>query len=268
MNLGRLILAINRWPPFANCFRVKLSQGWLVAPSLDRLLYLLLLRCGIMGRAEARFLKQNIRTGMTVVDVGANVGVYTLMLSRLVGDSGRVIAFEPDPFLFAALQKSMALNRVSNVEARPFALGAQSGVWMLKRSSFNSGDNRVEPQASSSDGQCEVAVRTVDEQLSGQAVDFVKIDVQGREIDVFRGMADMLAAGTPEQIYFELWPKGCRDAGYEALELTDLLISYGYEVRPVGHSPLASRREWESFVAGMSWAQFTDVEATKRSVSE
>src|SRR5262249_42513008 len=73
------------------------------ATSLDRLLCLWLHRTGMMGRADRAFLEEAIRPGMQIVDVGANLGLYTLLLARLAGPARRGYAFEPEPPLVPAL---------------------------------------------------------------------------------------------------------------------------------------------------------------------
>src|SRR5258708_27788033 len=98
MALARLLSWFNLLPFWKRTVRVWGLE--LRSVSFDRLLYLFLHRLGWMGREEKAFLEQRIRPGMHVVDVGANLGLYTLLLSRLVGESGTVVAFEPDPELF------------------------------------------------------------------------------------------------------------------------------------------------------------------------
>jgi len=93
------------------------------AASFERWLYLRLHRLGRMGREERATLEKIVRPGMTVLDVGGNIGLYTVLLSRLVGPAGRVISFEPDPALFALLRENCALNGCTNVEAHNLALG-------------------------------------------------------------------------------------------------------------------------------------------------
>src|SRR5262245_24874789 len=102
--------------------------------SLDRLLCLWLHRVGWMGREERRILEERVRPGMRVVDIGANVGLYSLLLARLVGPEGRVFAFEPEPTLFRALADNCRRSRLTNLAPRNLALGDRSGHVALYRS--------------------------------------------------------------------------------------------------------------------------------------
>src|SRR6267143_2214012 len=74
--------------------------------SLDRLVALGLHRLGWMGHDEATLLQRLVRPGMSVIDVVANIGLYSLLLSRLVDRNGSVLAFEPEPSLFATLREN------------------------------------------------------------------------------------------------------------------------------------------------------------------
>src|ERR1019366_3383573 len=98
--------------------------GRMRAETFDRTLYLWLHRLGLMGASERAALRRLVRPGMTVVDVGANLGLYSVFLARQVGPAGRVVSFEPDPDLFALLRGNCAANAAANVEAYNMALGA------------------------------------------------------------------------------------------------------------------------------------------------
>ena len=99
----------------------------MLSATFDRWLYLRLHCLGLMGRNERAALSRIVKPGMTVVDVGSNLGLYTILLSRLVGPTGHVLAFEPDPDLFSLLQQSSLLNGCANVTANNLALG--SSAW-------------------------------------------------------------------------------------------------------------------------------------------
>jgi FkbM family methyltransferase len=166
---------------------------------------------------------------MTVVDVGANLGLYTLFMAGLVGPTGRVIAFEPDPDLVALLRGNCAVNAAANVEAHGAALGSTPGRLFLNRIMLNSGNNHLGAQGRSALRQpLEVEVAAFDSLLPGVRPDFVKIDVQGWELKVLRGMEGTLKGADPV-IYLEFWPEGLKRAGDTPRELFSFTRDLGLQ---------------------------------------
>jgi len=74
-----------------------------------------LLKWGFFEKYETKLFKKSIKRGMVVLDIGANIGYYTLLAARLVGDEGKVFAFEPDPYNYSLLRKNIEANRYNNV---------------------------------------------------------------------------------------------------------------------------------------------------------
>jgi FkbM family methyltransferase len=187
------------------------------ACSLDRLVYLILHRLGRMGRQDAEYFKKAIKPGMSVVEAGSNLGLYSMLFSALVGPTGKVHACEPEPRLAATLRANVRRNGVTNVHVHQCAVGSRSEQRYLRRGGLNSGDNRLAATggaASEAGPETErVEVRSLDELLHGEKVDFIKVDVQGWEAEVFRGMAQLAAANPGVRVYFEYWPHGLRGAG-------------------------------------------------------
>ena len=88
MKSGSILFNINRWPIWRHT--IKVWGVKLHTPSLDRFLYLFLHRLGVMGKTDKMFFLKSINKGMHVVDVGANIGLYSLFMARCVGPEGRV----------------------------------------------------------------------------------------------------------------------------------------------------------------------------------
>jgi FkbM family methyltransferase len=175
--------------------------------------------------AETRLITGALRPGDVFVDIGANIGFFTTLASRLVGPGGRVIAFEPDPDHCATLRSNLRLNGARNVTVRSEALGAQSTSGRLFRSDSNFGDHRVaagaEPRQS-----IPILIRRFDEvsdELSLTRVDFIKMDVQGYEPQVLEGMGDCLQRLQVQTVLMEFWPFGIRYAGGSPPALMDTL---------------------------------------------
>lgn len=217
---------VQRWnssPVWAARWKVK---GFSVfAPTLDRSLYLALHKFGLAGSGEARLLERLVSRGDRVLDIGANVGLYTALLSRCVGPAGSVLAFEPMPVLADAVQRLVAWNNLGNVSLFPFALGDADGVVQMSTQAFNSGDNRIGPS-----GNVAVPVRRGDELIECPAVEFVKIDVQGYELRALRGLTGLLRRSPRARIFFEYWPRGMQLAGDDPAELPVFLDGLGFRL--------------------------------------
>lgn len=203
----------------------------LVPYSADRLLALWLHRLKLMGNLEKTVFSEIIKPGMRVADVGANQGIYTLLFSDLVGCEGTVYSFEPEPFLFESLQKNCNRNHITNVECFPFGLGEKETSVSMMPGALNSGDNRV--VLSETAGAISVMIRRIDQVLQNVALDFVKIDVQGYELEVLKGMRGLLQARPEIVVFFEYWPFGLRKVGSEPEELIKFLQAYNFQITVV-----------------------------------
>src|SRR5690606_6277225 len=147
--------------------------------------------------------------GMTVVDVGANVGMLSLAFARSVGALGKVYAFEAEPELQELLAKSFALNGVPWVELRRQAAGREAGTATFHVSpiSGHSSLYGLPDDEAPTARQITVEVASLDEVLGAvPAVDLVKIDVEGAELDVLAGMAKLIARNPGLAIVAEFGP--------------------------------------------------------------
>jgi FkbM family methyltransferase len=218
-----LIATFNRLPVWRQ--RLRVWDFTLTAPTFDRWLYLWMHRLGRMGRAEADFFQQVIRPGMHIADVGANLGLYSLLLARCTGPAGRVYCFEPDALMAGALRWNLAANDAAHVEVFECAAGAAPGQAVLQRNSMNSGDNRLGLTTGTTlhSEQASVPVCALQDALRGRRLDFIKMDVQGWEGEALRGVAGLLDANPGLKIHFEFWPHALRLAGTEIAQLADTL---------------------------------------------
>jgi FkbM family methyltransferase len=158
-----------------------------------------ILRSYMWESETVRFVWGWLRAGMTVLDVGAHVGQYTLLASGLVGPAGRVIAFEPHPVLGPVLRRNVSRAGGQNVTVLAVALGRAPGPGTLVlHPPDNFGGSSLRPGDASTDhARATVEVTTLDEalgRLGGPPVDLAKIDVEGAELDVLEGARGTLAA--------------------------------------------------------------------------
>jgi len=225
-----LIIAIVDFFQNLNIWKVPIRvNGFLLQGAIfDRWLYLMLHKFRLMGNSDWKFLSRHIEVGAKVLDIGANVGVLTSGMSRLVGSQGCVTAFEPDFRLFSCLKKNIQCNGLQNVRLFNLALGARKQSMRLKRSRYNSGDNHViSREGAIESDEVEIEVDRLDSVVKGH-VDFIKIDVQGYELFVFKGMTNLLEANPQVKIFFEFWPKRFLYAQVDPVDVLTFLTSRGF----------------------------------------
>lgn len=173
---------------------------------------------------ERRLLEGLVVPGTTVIDVGANIGLYTLLFARAVGKTGRVYAFEPEPENFRLLAHNLRTNGCTNVTIVPKAVAARTGVATLFLSVDNRGDHRLFDPG---DGRRSMPVPTVslDEWFAGynDPIALVKIDIQGAEIQALAGMGGLLERHAETWVALEYWPAGLRRAGTSGEALLDAI---------------------------------------------
>lgn len=184
--------------------------------------------------AETALFKREIKPGQVVLDIGANIGYYTLIAAKLVGPKGHVYAFEPDPTNFALLKKNVEANGHQNVTLFPKALSDKNGKGRLYLNPTNKGDHRL---FDSGDGRSSVTVtkaRLDDILLKlDRQVHFIKMDVQGAEASVLRGMKDLLGRSRTLKLVTEFSPGGLRLQGADPQGYLKALQKSGFKLQEI-----------------------------------
>jgi FkbM family methyltransferase len=171
-------------------------------------------------------LASRLQPGMVFYDLGANIGLLTLLAARLVGPQGRVFAFEPDPVNFERLQLNAARNDFGHVVAERKAVWSSSSTVSFACANLNQSPDRglghISVQEQESGNSISVECVSLDDYCSTHPVpDFIKCDVEGAECDVFRGATSTLRLHHPS-IICEMHSTGNRT------ELTTYFLDLGY----------------------------------------
>jgi FkbM family methyltransferase len=182
---------------------------------------------------EVRFVQRLLRPRMTVVDIGAHHGLYTLLTAKRVGRRGRVIAFEPSPRECRRLTKHIRVNRCRNVEIETCAVGDRSGeAELFMVDGFRDWGNSLRPPAVPEPTRTvHVPVRKLDDVLAEHGiehVDFIKLDAEGGELAVLEGARKLLQTAPRPAILAEVEDIRTRPWGYPAREIMQLLAHWNY----------------------------------------
>jgi len=223
---------------FSNCMCTETRVGRVAFPVADPYLMSALAECGDYCHGEMMVQERLVRAGAVVLDVGANIGLMSLHLSRLVGEEGRVLAFEPSPFAFGLLQHNLAVNEVGNVEPRRAAVSDRIGKVDFadpdpeRIGKLNFGVLSLGTRVTEAGGRnVETDVMTIDS-LDLPRCDFIKVDVEGFEATVVRGAAQTiercrpvlsLEVGNPEDDIS--WVPVLRGLGYRVFVVSTYIIS-------------------------------------------
>jgi len=221
---GRLLERLGPQAGIKTCKVFGLTCTLDLVDTIQRQIYF-----GTFEPHETKLIRFYLRPGMTFVDVGANVGYFTALATKLVGRSGRVIAFEPSPYAFERLQQMVELNRLENV--RPIQAGLSNQADRLKlylgRGSRNHTPTMVPHENATA---IEVPVETLDsimENMGVDRIDFMKIDVEGHEPRVLEGARRLLREKRIRAILCEFNARWLNMAGSSEEKLLSLITGSG-----------------------------------------
>jgi FkbM family methyltransferase len=198
---------------------------------------------GAQEWAPMLLLKEKLKPGMTVYDIGANLGEVTLFAGNIVGKNGRIISFEPMKEAFDLLQYNISLNHYGErVVCYNTALSDQRGELNLyaacepdKLGSYEDGLHTLFPSGDRNQLLHKTKVERLDDKIENlPPPDFIKIDVEGAELFVLMGAISILQNHHP-QILIEINSESFHAAGYEQRDVYDFLIGLGYHLFYVGN---------------------------------
>jgi len=193
----------------------------------------MLLECGHWELVESTLLARIIQPRWCVIDVGANVGYYSLLAAFRVGPDGEVWAFEPEPANFRLLAANVALNGCTQIALMQAAVGACRQTMPLRIAPTNLGDHRLAlgPMPADARMSIDVEVVSLDDCVPDYDVHVVKIDTQGTELEVLAGMRRLIARNRDRLLLLiELSPGLLADAGRSVDDYATTLTALGARV--------------------------------------
>lgn len=198
--------------------------------------YLYFMYKNVSEKNEINFIKKNVKSGLRIIDIGANVGFYTTLFSGLVGKYGIVYAFEPEKNNFRNLKT--LCNKRKNIILNNSAAGDKNGkIRLYVSDTLNvdhcTFDNNKDRKSSL------VKCLSIDKYLKrGEKVDLVKIDTQGFEYNILMGMKKTLSLSKNVILLCEIYPEGLRYAGVSAGKIFHFLKECGFKIKCLDGSSL------------------------------
>jgi FkbM family methyltransferase len=201
---------------------------------------------GVYEFAPTELVKAYLRPGDVFVDVGANIGYYSLLAGERVGTAGSVLAFEPYAPVRERLLRNIALNRLQNVEVIPSCVGSSTGRIFLAAPQQASNAGTASMQDAPSASSVEVGVVRLDEAMAGRRATLIKVDVEGHEAAVFAGAEQLLRSDQAPTILFE---------SFRVSDDAAILEAHGYAVwvPALANGNVALRRLTPQAVSYRAW---------------
>ena len=179
---------------------------------------------GQYERSKVEFLKRYLREGMVFIDVGASLGDFSIIASRLIGQSGRVVAYEPDPSNCLFLNKCVKKNKLKNVQIMEEALANKDGFASLYLGNVSGWHTLKKGKLDCEKGKINVKTRRLDS-INLSRMDLMKIDVEGAEFDVIQGAERQIKKFSPV-LLIDLHPL----MGANIDGLMEFLYNFGYKI--------------------------------------
>lgn len=191
-----------------------------------------LLLNNIWESAETWVLMAMLEPGEVFLDIGANIGYYTLLAASRVGKNGVIFAYEPEPLAHAILLENIRNNGYeSTVKAFQTAVGSEDGFTDLYLGGRNAGDHRTWKAEGENRKTIQVPLGKIDSQtLIDLKVNALKMDTQGSEMEILSTMLDFLESDRRFKMLIEFWPYGLKGAGAKPIELLELLRRNSFSI--------------------------------------
>lgn len=221
---------------------------------------------GVYERYETKLFRSKIKPAMTIIDIGANLGYYTVLASRLVGEQGLVLAFEPEPNFFKLLSKNINRNDIKNVNHYEMAIAEKKGISELHLSDENKGHNSL-IYSEELKTSVNVKTTTLDDFLNSQIikkVDIIKMDIEGAEILAIEGMKNTLIKHTP-LLFLEFSPHLIAKLNRNPIDFLSVLREIGYSVYHINkvRQSLDGVSDFKKFIDSITEGNYADIYCEK-----
>ncbi|MDQ3193231.1 MAG: FkbM family methyltransferase [Bacteroidota bacterium] len=208
---------------------------------------------GNFEKDEQQFLNSFLKPGATFLDIGANIGFFSLLASKKVQNHGKVFSFEPVPSTFKKLKENIEINKCKNITVFNNALSDNKETLAMQVSidGFDAWNSFGKPSGGNKFSEIQFQTDTIDNLIStklfSDKIDLIKIDVEGWELFVLKGAEKILLSDYGTVFMIEFNDENFKGAGYIGNDIFDFLESYGfslYEFKPGKKLTKASRSDF------------------------
>lgn len=218
----RRVMGPKDKPPPKDGEKYKIQGKWMYLDDKDSLE---LTKKGIYDRQQTQLIKKLVKKKHTVLDIGANIGYFTLIMAK---HAKRVYAFEPEPRNFQILKKNVELNNLSNVKLYNLAVAETNGNGILHLCENNRGMHRIYPSNWCKEGTTDIQTVRIDDII--QEADFIKMDIEGAELGALKGMTKLLQTCNIT-LSMEFYPPSIEEYGAKSKDLYDFITNLGYHIK-------------------------------------
>jgi FkbM family methyltransferase len=192
---------------------------------------------GVHEPESTKQFKKELKPGMTIFELGANIGYYALIGAKIVGPKGKIIAFEPSPVNMRSFKANVALNNIEKiVDTYQMGIGDKTGKMLfnlVNKGNMSSFYNRNDGDGIKTLKSIEVDVISVDDFLLDKQIkiDYMRMDVEGYEYEIFQGMKKFLYTEyAPTAFFIEVHSELLNNNGHSCKEFVLMLNTFGYDV--------------------------------------
>ncbi|MDO4575650.1 MAG: FkbM family methyltransferase [Planctomycetia bacterium] len=215
-------------------FLVKTRFGFQMYADLRQFIENRIAFFGIWEQGTTELFLKSVRPGEVVIDIGANVGYYTLLASQLVGPTGKVYAVEPASLTRERLLRNLKLNHITNVVVLPYGSWDEEGETYLNFHTEERGRSSVIPgNAEEKTVREKILLKPLRDLIPPEEysrIRLIKMDVEGAEHRTLKGLLPILEANQPMTIFSEVIPDSLKALGGDADEYIQTLRSLGFAI--------------------------------------
>lgn len=233
--LRSLPLVFYHWLAVDNKLVKKIQGNLMLLDLSDEGINCELAATGVHEKNSTAQIKKEVKQGMVVLELGANVGYYALIEAKLVGPAGKIIAIEPSPINLLMLHTNVLLNNLEDrFEFFHKAIGNKNSIekfYVSNRGNLSSFIKRDEGRFIHSIKEIDVEMQTLDSFLGDRKIDYLRMDIEGFEWEALEGMLNLFSSTrAPKGMYIEVHSELLNHGGHSAKTFLEKLQGFGYDV--------------------------------------